>query len=47
MLDADPHVGDSFRYENIFVIVDRMDEERVTKLTVWVEEKTETEDLND
>ena len=47
MLDADPHVGDSFRYENIFVIVDRMDEERVTKLTVWVEEKTETEDIND
>ena len=44
MLDANPHVGDSFRYENIFVIVARMDEERVTKLTVWVEEKPETED---
>ena len=39
MLDADPHVGDSFRYENIFVIVAQMDEERVTKLTVWVEAK--------
>ena len=47
MLDADPHVGDSFRYENIFVIVDRMDEERVTKLTVWVEEKAESEDIKD
>ena len=39
MLDADPHVGDSFRYENLFVIVAQMDEERVTKLTVLVEEK--------
>ena len=38
MLDADPHVGDSFRYENLFVIVAQMDEERVTKLTVLVEE---------
>lgn len=47
MLDADPHVGDSFRYENIFVIVDRMDEERVTKLTVWVEEKPEPEGIKD
>ena len=47
MLDANPHVGDSFRYENIFVIVDRMDEERVTKLTVWVEEKPEAEGVKD
>lgn len=39
MLDADPHVGDSFRYENVFVIVANMEEERVTKLTVLVEEK--------
>ena len=39
MLDADPHVGDSFRYENLFVIVAQMDEERVTKLTVLVDEK--------
>ena len=44
MLEADPHVGDSFRYENIFVIVAQMDEERVTKLTVWVETKSETSD---
>ena len=43
MLDADPHVGDSFRYENIFVIVAQMAEERVTKLTVWVETKPDTE----
>ena len=45
MLDADPHVGDSFRYENLFVIVAQMDEERVTKLTVLVEEKKEEEAL--
>lgn len=38
MLEADPHVGDSFRYENIFIIVAQMDEERVTKLTVLVEQ---------
>ncbi|MBR2353619.1 MAG: HlyC/CorC family transporter [Clostridia bacterium] len=38
MLEADPHVGDSFRYENLFVIVAQMEEERVTKLTVLVEQ---------
>ena len=43
MLEADPHVGDSFRYENIFVIVAQMDEERVTKLTVLVEAKQDKE----
>lgn len=47
MLDADPHVGDSFRYENIFVIVAQMDEERVTKLTVWVEAQPESEEVLD
>ena len=39
MLDADPHVGDSFRYENLFIIVAHMDEERVTKLTILHEIK--------
>jgi len=47
MLDADPHVGDSFRYENIFVIVAEMNEERVKKLTVLVEEKKEAEEVID
>ena len=47
MLDADPHVGDSFRYENVFVIVAEMNEERVKKLTVLVEEKKETEEVID
>ena len=44
MLEADPHLGDSFRYDNIFVIVAQMDEERVTKLTVLVEHQPETEE---
>ena len=43
-LDADPHTGDSFRYENLFVIIAQMDEERVTKLTVLVEPKKEEEE---
>ena len=47
MLEADPHVGDSFRYENIFVIVAQMDEERVTKLTVLVEETKDEEEEED
>ena len=47
MLEADPHVGDSFRYENIFVIVANMDEERVTKLTVLVEPAKDEEEVLD
>ena len=37
MLEADPHVGDSFHYHNLFIIVAQMEEERVTQLTVLVE----------
>lgn len=44
MLDADPHVGDSFKYENVFVIVTSMEEERIKKLTVLVEEKPDEEE---
>ncbi len=33
-LEADPHVGDSFTYKNLCVIVTEMDEFRVLKLTV-------------
>ena len=44
MLDSDPHVGDSFRYENLFVIVSQMNNECVTKLTVLVEHQPETEE---
>ena len=36
MLEANPHVGDSFHYENLFVVISEMDEESVTKLTVLV-----------
>ena len=43
-LEADPHVGDSFKYENLFVIVANMEEERVTKLTVLVEPKTDEDE---
>ena len=44
MLDSDPHVGDSFRYENLFVIVAQMHNECVTKLTVLVEQQPEEEE---
>ena len=44
MLDSDPHVGDSFRYENLFVIVVQMNKECVSKLTVLVEPKKEEEE---
>ena len=44
MLDSDPHVGDSFRYENLFVIVSQMNNECVTKLTVLVEHQPEAEE---
>ena len=47
MLEADPHVGDSFRYENLFVIVAQMEEERVIKLTVLVEPKEDDEEEMD
>ncbi len=43
MLDSDPHVGDSFRYENLFVIVAQMQKECILKLTVLVEPKLEEE----
>ena len=43
MLNSDPHVGDSFRYENLFVIVAQMKNECVTKLTVLVEPREEIE----
>ena len=45
MLDSDPHVGDSFRYENLFVIVAQMKNECVSKLTVLVEPKTDEEEV--
>ena len=46
-LNADPHVGDSFRVDNIFVIVSQMEDERVTKLTVLIEPKEEKDEILD
>lgn len=43
-LDADPHVGDSFTYKNLCVIVTEMDEFRVLKLTVLVTPNEDDED---
>ena len=45
MLESDPHVGDSFRYENLFVIVAQMKKECVAKLTVLVEPKKEEDEI--
>lgn len=36
MLDADPHVGDSFTFKNLYMIVVEMDDMRVNKLTAVV-----------
>ena len=43
-LDADPHVGDSYTYKNLCVIVTEMDELRVVKLTVLITKSSEDED---
>ena len=48
-MDADPHVGDSFTYQNMCIVVDEMDDMRVTQLTVLVtpiedDEKEEEEE---
>ena len=44
MLEANPHVGDSFSYENLFIVVVEMDEERVTKLTLLLTPREEEEE---
>ena len=44
-LNENIHVGDSFRYQNLFVIVVQMNQECISKLTVLVEpEAEESED---
>lgn len=45
MLNADPHVGDTFTYENLFVVVAEMDDMRVTRLTVLVNPVEESEEI--
>ncbi len=44
MLEANPHVGDSFHYENLFIVVSEMEEESITKLTVLVTPVEKDED---
>ena len=44
MLDANPHVGDSFSYKSLYIIVTEMDDMRVTKLSVVVNETEEEDD---
>lgn len=46
-LDANPHVGDSFFFRNLCIVVAEMDEVRVTKLTVLVGEEEKDEDSTD
>lgn len=45
MLNADPHVGDTFTYENLFVVVSEMDDMRITKLTVLVNPVEDSEEI--
>ena len=45
--DADPHVGDSFTYKNMCIVVDEMDDMRVTQLTVLVTPSPEDGDEQD
>ena len=44
MLEADPHVGDSFHYNNLFIIVSEMENECITKLSLLVKPVEEDED---
>lgn len=43
-LNADPHIGDSFAYQNLVVTVTEMDEELVTKLKILVNPVQEDEE---
>lgn len=43
-LNADPHVGDSFSYQNLVITVTEMDEELVTKLKILVNPVAEDEE---
>ena len=44
MLDADPHVGDSFSYRDLYVIVTEMNDNIVTGLSVQVKDEEEEEE---
>lgn len=44
MLDAEPHLGDSFRYFNLFIVISEMEAECVTRLTVLLESEDQKKD---
>ena len=44
MLDAEPHLGDSFRYFNLFIVISEMEAECVTRLTVLLESEEQEKD---
>jgi CBS domain containing-hemolysin-like protein len=45
MLDADPHIGDTFTYKNLFAVVSEMDDLRVTKITILVRPVDDDDDI--
>lgn len=44
MLNAEPRVGDSFRYVNLFIVISEMEAECVTRLTILLEPEEEEEE---
>ena len=44
MLDANPHIGDSFSYRNLYVIITEMNESIVTGLSVQVKDEEPEEE---
>ncbi len=44
MLQADPHLGDSFEYENLYLVVSEMDDMRVTKLMLLIKPAPDDEE---
>ncbi len=45
MLEADPHIGDTFTYKNLFAVVSEMDDMRVTKITILVRPVEDDDDI--
>jgi len=44
MLDSNPSEGESFNFENLYIVVSKMDDMRVTKITVLVNPSLKDED---
>ncbi len=45
MLDANPHIGDTFTYKNLFAVVSEMDDLRVTKVTILLRPAENDDDV--